>query len=317
MRARIAICGRNDERWPDADYDLLRIAKPEALKPMSHTRPEHVLQAMEQLPGVHVTTRLYDPRLNSGGHPSAVEFCNWAIPVISERLPFCKRFQVANEPNHVSRIEGFGPTDADAIAFDKWFLKVYRDLKGAFPEATFGFPGLAIPDDLHRDRAWLYLCRQGIEAADWLGCHCYWQSPPGRDSGIFHPAFGLNYLYYHDQFPHKRLDILECGNSNGQNGYPLSEEVLAEEYVTWLERLWQVDYVEAASFFILSSPDKAWQWFTWREEGGRIKTVAVRIGSMTRPPLHDGEWEVQDGTYTVSLYTEAGKLTKVLFERVA
>ena len=115
------------------------------------------------------------------------------IPITRDLQPYCVKYQVANEPNHVERKEGFGPEDSDARAFNAWYLEVYDRLKGACPWASIGFPGMALPDNTHRDRAWLEICRPTIEQADWLGVHCYWQTPPTVGSVIMNESFGLNF----------------------------------------------------------------------------------------------------------------------------
>jgi len=48
-----------------------------------------------------------------------------------------------------------------------------------------------------------------------------------RDGGIFHERFGLNFKHYHDQFPTKTIEILECGNSNGDNNLPITDDAIA------------------------------------------------------------------------------------------
>jgi hypothetical protein len=102
------------------------------------------------------------------------------IPVMANLKPYCTKFHVCNEPNHVERYEGWGPTDDDARSFNAWFQETYRRLKDAHPWASIGFPGLALGEHSHRERTWLKLCRPAVEMADWLGVHCYWQTPPGQ-----------------------------------------------------------------------------------------------------------------------------------------
>jgi hypothetical protein len=286
----VGVHGRNQERWADLDYQVVREANLEAVKMMSLSVPDVFERLKRENPDLEIITRLYDDRISAGGHPTAQEFAEKMMPIMRALQPYCVKFQIHNEPNHRDRIEGWGATDEDAQSFGQWFLQVYDRLKSACPWASLGFPGLAIPTFIHRDRDWLRICRPAVERADWLGVHCYWQTPPDRPSVIFDPNFGLTFKYYHAQFPNKALEILECGNSNVQsdwhNRWAIPDEDVAQEYVKWLQEVFKYDYVNSASFFILSSPDQAnWAFFCWRTENNYEKPVVQRVGQMFRPAL--------------------------------
>ncbi len=283
---RVGIHGRNDVNFYDIDFQVIREAKFEVIKMMSQTPPSIFNRIKNENPAIEIITRLYDDRMNTGGHPSPADFVAKMIPLMNNLKDYCQKYQIANEPNHLHRYEGWGKEDGDAQNFNQWFLEVYDRLKSACPWSQLGFPGLAVPDFGHRDHAWLNICRPAVERADWLGVHCYWQSPPGRDSVMFNDSFGLTFKYYHDQFPDKTLEILECGNSNIQNGYPISVDAIANEYVNWLQEVFNYPYINSTAFFLLSSPDsKNWDFFSWRTEGGQIKPVVYRVGQMPRPQL--------------------------------
>ncbi len=206
--------------------------------------------------------------------------------------PYATKFQIVDEPNHLQRYTGWGKEDADAENFNQWFLEVYALLKAEFPWAELGFPPLAEPDFGHRSHAWLKICRPAIERADWLGVHSWWQSPPGRQSVMFNEDFGLNFKFYHTQYPDKPLEITEFGNSNFQSGYPISEGEIANEYVLWLNEVFRYPYIRSANAYILSSPDKSWEFFAWRTEDKRIKPVVSLVGKMPRPQLGSADFLV-------------------------
>ena len=212
-------------------------------------------------------------------------------PIVAALHPYCQKYQIANEPNHVARYEGWGATDEDAQDFNRWFLEVYVGLKRVHSWVSIGFPGLAVGDADHRESAWLRICRPAIERADWLGVHCYWQTRPDGSGGLLDDAWGLRFKLHHSLYPNKVLEILECGNSNIQrppnDPWPISEDAKAEEYVRWLQEVFKYDYVNSASFFILSSQDaQNWGFFSWRTEDGVKKPVVVRVRDMFRPQLH-------------------------------
>jgi len=260
---KVGIHGRNHEEWHDVDFRVLRDAGVEVIKPMSQTRPHHFERMKRELPNVEIITRLHGDGFGVGHHPSPGQFAGQMIPVMANLRPSCTKFHVHNEPNHVARYEGWGNSDDDARNFNAWFLEVYQRLKEAHPWASLGFPGLALPHFGHRDWQWLDICRPAIERADWLGVHCYWQTPPGQGPQLMHEALGMNFKHYHDKYPNKTLEILECGNSNIQNNYPISDEAVADEYVQWLQEVFKYPYVNSASFFILSSQDTSnWSFFS-------------------------------------------------------
>ncbi len=286
---KIGVHGRNDFDFHDLDYQVIRDSKVETVKMMSQSQPKVFAHIKEINPNIEIITRLHIGGFGERHHPEPTKYVNEAQQVMAQLQPYCQKFQIANEPNHAATYEGWGPTEADAHDFNGWFIEVYDRLKNIHPWASYGFPGLAVPDFLHHDRIWLDVCRPAIEKADWLGCHSYWQTPPdGRPSGIFNEAFGLTFKYYHEAYPDKVLEILECGNSNIQQNppWPISEDDIAREYEDWLNEVFKYPYINSAAFFILSSPDqKNWDFFTWRREDGRVKPVVPRIGNMARPPL--------------------------------
>lgn len=278
--------GRNDVFFDELDYQLLQEANIETLKMMSLTDPSVFERIKRENPEIEFIVRLYDDRINADGHPTPQEFAARMIPVMERLRPYAVKFEVGNEPNHVHRYEGWGADDADAQNFNAWFLEVYALLKETHPWAEVGFPALATPNSYHRDRAWLEFVREAINAADWLGVHCYWQTYPDQSSTMFDPERGLCFQYYHQMFPDKPLEITEFDNDNIiWDVPPNTAEEIARQYVTYYQELFKYPYIRSASSFIMSSPDRRWEYFTWRTEDGLIKPVVDQIGAMPRPPL--------------------------------
>lgn len=281
---KVGVHGRNNEEWQDLDFQVLREARVEVIKAMSQTRPHHFERMRRELPNVEIITRLYTGAFNKEGHPSPSQFAGEMIPVLADLQPYCTKFHIHNEPNHLSRDEGWGNSDEDARSFNAWFIEVFRRLKDAHPWASIGFPGLAVGEHSHRERTWLKLCRPAVEMADWLGVHCYWQTPPGQGSQLMDEGLGTNFKHYHSQHPNKTLEILECGNSNIHSNFPISDETIADEYVQWLQEVFNYPYINSASFYILSSHDTGqWSFFSWRTENGAIRPMVYRVGAMFRP----------------------------------
>ena len=283
---RVGLDGRNDAAFQEGDYQLIRAAKIETLKMMSLTDPAVFARIQKENPGVEFIVRLYDDRMNANGHPTPKEFADKMIPVMRGLQPYAVKFEVGNEPNHFRRIEGWGPTDADAQNFNAWFLEVYSLLKTAHPWAELGYPALGTPDSYHRDKAWLALTREAVERADWLGVHCYWQSPPDKPNTMFDEAHGLCFKYYHELFPAKPLELTEFDNDNVVWDIPpLTADQIAQEYVAYYQELFKYPYIRSASSFIMSSPDPRWDYFAWRIASGDFKPVVAAVANMSRPPL--------------------------------
>ena len=150
---RIGLHGRNNPRFEDIDFRVIKEANVEAVKMMSQSESWVFERIKNENPNIEIITRLYDDRIGEGHHPTPQEFAQRMSPIMGTLRPYCAKFQVLNEPNHLHRYEGWCKEDADAEDFNRWFLEAYQLLKSAHPWALIGFPGLAVPDGAHRDRA--------------------------------------------------------------------------------------------------------------------------------------------------------------------
>ena len=278
QRCRIGVCGRNDYTFYDPDYEAIRIARLETLKMMSQTEIAVYRRVREINPDMEFIVRLYDDRLRDGRRVTPQQFVERMAPIIQQLRPWAVKFEIHNEPNHVDGKEGWGPSDEMARDFNAWYLEVLRRLRQIAPWGQFGFPGLAVPDFIHRDKAWLEICRPAIEASDWLGVHCYWQFDNMRD-----PYWGLRFQMYHDMYPDKPLEITEFGDSTNKD-YPgtKSPEQIAAEYKEYYTLLQEYPYLRSASAFILSSQDEQWWPFVWRREDGTLLPVVYAVAEVPR-----------------------------------
>ncbi len=274
-RVRVGLHARNDIRFPEADYELVRRARIETLKTMSFTDPSVYQRLRRDKPDLEFIVRLYDDRISRSSHPSPAEFVARMVPLVQRLKPYALKFEIHNEPNHVEGIEGWGASDDNARAFRTWYLQVLAGLKKACPWASFGFPGLAL-NYPHRDLAWLDLCRDAVEASDWLGCHCYWQH-----GNMLDDHWGLRFKLYNQKFPNAKIEITEFGDSTPDR----KREEVAQLYVRYYEKVSAFPYVSSASAFIASSPDPAWVPFVWMKEGGEMLAVVHAVANMERKPV--------------------------------
>jgi len=272
---RIGLHARNDYQFAEADYRLIREARIETLKTLSLTDPAVYRRLRRENPHLEFIVRLWDDRMGVKRHPSPQEFTQRLIPRIQELQPFATKFEIHNEPNHYQCYEGWGPTDEDAVDFRNWYMEVLRILRATCPWASFGFPGLAI-NYPHRDLEWLDICREAIEASDWLGVHCYWQY-----GNMLSEDWGLRFKKYHERFPTKRLEITEFGNTTPN----LDPHEMARQYVAYYQEVQKYPYLGSACSFIASSPDPQWQPLAWRKESGEFLPVVHAVGAIPRPSL--------------------------------
>ena len=274
-RTRVGLHARNTASFPEPDYALVRDAGIETLKTMSHTEVSVYKRLHDENPKLEFIVRLYDDRLRQDQRPSPAEFVGRMVPLMKALRPYAKKFEIHNEPNHQSGLEGWGATAQDARNFLNWYTQVLAGLRQQCPWAKLGFPGLAVPAFLHNDLEWLDICKPAIKASDWLGCHCYWQF-----GNMLKKEWGLRFQLYHERFPNKPIEITEFGNSTPPE--QLSREEMARQYVRYYQELNQYAYLGSASAFIASSPDPAWTPFVWMKEGGETLPIVGAVRNMER-----------------------------------
>lgn len=272
--ARIGLHARNDYTFAEGDYLVIREARIETLKILSFTQNRVFERVRRENPDLEFIVRLHDTRIRST-HPSPEDFVDAAVPRINDLRAFTLKFEILNEPNHSQGYEGWGSSDAEARSFRDWYLEALRRLRRACPWAKFGFPGLA-PHWPHGDLEWLEICREAVEASDWVGCHTYWQ----YDNQLKND-WGLRFKAYHERFPAKIIEITEFGNSTPN----LSGDIVAAQYAIFYQELFKYPYVGSASAFIASSADPQWAHFVWRKESGETLPMIRATGNIRRPPL--------------------------------
>ena len=306
-RTRVGLHARNDRLFTGQDYDLVRQARVETLKMMSHTSVSVFEKLRRENPQLEFIVRLYDDRFNRNSRPTPAQFAARMVPIMRDLRPYAVKFEIHNEPNHASGIEGWGPSDAHARSFNSWYIQTLTRLRRACPWAQLGFPGLAL-NHPHRDLDWLRICRSSILASHWLGCHCYWQY-----GNMFSDAWGLRFKLYHQRFPNKQIEITEFGNSTPG----LSWDEMARQYVQYYHQVNKYPYLGSASSFIASSPDPTWHPFVWMKEGGEMLPVVQLVGNMERQPASVPEWPVQTrspaASATQRTFSETGKTVQGQF----
>jgi len=259
----VGIHARNDYHLLQADLDMIRVSRIEAIKFLSFTDPNEAERVREICPDIFIVVRLYSGELDSGEMQTPLDFVEARKPEIEGWLAQgVKDFEITNEPNLLCEKYGLF---CSPEGFCIWFERVLNLLREQFPGVRFGSPGLSPPID---DLAWLDGCSSAIEKADWLGFHTYWHT---WDDFAY---WSKRYELYHEKFPDKTIIITEFSN---QSLGPEDEAV--EQYLEFYKMLRGVPYIKAAMSFIQSSPDPLWAREAWRYEDGAFKPIVEAIGT--------------------------------------
>lgn len=255
------------------DLELATAARLEALAIDSGESRDRLEQLRERRPGILIMTRL-------GGefseHPLSPKrfvfsFRKEIDQLYSDQVRY---FEVRPNPNLESN--GWGRTWSDGAGFGRWFLEVIEQLRGRFPEAKFGFPGLspgpAISGKREEMLHFLEAADEAILSADWLGVNCYWSDAADMErlnGGRSHEEYRLRY-------PDKLLFVTEFGNPSG--AVPLSMK--AGQYLEFYRRLRELPGVGAAFSFALSAR-KGYSALAWRGDAQGADKIARLVGSRT------------------------------------
>ena len=189
------------------------------------------------------------------------------IRMVDERLPGILEvlgagnclIEIGNEPNHATGMEGFGRLPKHAREFGLWYEAVLDGLRARGYD-NLGFPGLAVAEFAHGERTWGRMCRDLMEASDWVGVHCYWQLP----EQVGDRTFGENWWWY-VRSVEKPVYVTEAGNSSCHTpSLPqVGPERQAAEYGRWCEGA--RDWVRGVAFFMLDGSEE-WRGFRLYDE---------------------------------------------------
>ncbi len=266
----VGLHGRADGPMQEADWSLVQSARIEALKLTSSASPEDVDRARSINPDMFVMVRLFADFRNR--LVQAAEFARWVEHDMDRFYDKGVRyFELHNEPNLTP--EGFGLSWRSGHDFGQWMLEAMAQLKAKFPEAKLGWPGLSPGPTVEGmrvdDRSFLNSAGDLIGQADWIACHCYWQS----EDMMFSAEGGLGYHAYRERWPGKLLFITEFSNT----APGVDWQVKGNQYLKYYRHLRPHTGLGAAFSFVASAssnfPNEI-----WRYEDGRSTPIAAIVG---------------------------------------
>ncbi|MBI3363154.1 MAG: M23 family metallopeptidase [Chloroflexi bacterium] len=263
---------RADGPMMDADLAAVRIARIEAVKLMTTSRPENVDQLRQINPAMFIMVRMHAAFEGRTVRPD--EFAHW---MEGDMAPFYSKgiryFEVHNEPNLT--IEGWRTSWQDGREFGTWFMDVVGRLRAVFPEVKFGYPGVSPGGQVSGLRmdagAFLGGSEDAINRADWLGVHCYWTDEVSMGMA----EAGRGWEAIRRRHPEKLLFITEFANVSQQD-----TRSKGLQYAKYYETLRNQPGMGAAFSFVLSA-SSGFPEQVWRGEDGGLTEIPAGVGART------------------------------------
>ncbi len=270
-RCLVGLHARSGGPMQDADWAVVQAARIEALLLNPASATEDVARARAINPDIFLAMRL---TVDFAGRPvSASQF----VQMVEDDLgrfydQGVRYFEVYSEPNLTA--QGYGTSWRDGREFGEWFLEVVGLLRPRFPEARFGWPGLAPGPSASGVRfshdAFLEGAASAIPHADWIGCHCYWDN----DAALFSRSGGMLWQHYLDEWPDKHVLITEFSNPAPN----VSPHVKGSQYLQYYNLLRRQAGVGAAFAFTVSAV-RYYGAEVWRDERGQPTAIVVAVSA--------------------------------------
>ncbi len=270
-KALVGVVARQGGPMEDADWEVVRAARVEAIKMTTNHTSEDITRARQIKRDILIVVQLTADL--SGGPVSAARFAdivdNHMWRSYSQGVRY---FEVHDSPNLTA--QGYGVSWQNGREFGQWFLEVVGLLRPQFPEGHFGwpalYPGPSIPGIRFDDEAFLESAEGAIRHADWIGCRCYWRS----ETDLFSPVGGLSYQRYLDEWADKLLMI--TGFSNPSPGVGMHQK--GSQYLQYFRHLQTEPGVGAAFAETISSAGGTIN-HVWRTEDGKPTPIVTAVAS--------------------------------------
>jgi len=183
-------------------------------------------------------------------------------------------FEVHDAPN--LSVQGYGRYWRGGAEFAQWFMDVVALLRGEFPEARFGWPGLSAgptTSGVRLDhRVFLESAGEAVALADWIGCHCHWQTQQELDD----TASGRVYTLYREEWPGRLLLITEFSNPSPD----VTAKTKAAQYAQFVRDVRSRGDIGAAFGFVVSAAHN-YPFERWRSEAGEMSPIVEAVRDAT------------------------------------
>lgn len=268
----VGVNGRVGGAMTDADWDVLQQAKVEAVLLQADTATAEDVTRMQSISrDAYVVVGL--PLSNASRPISARSFARTAVQRLRALYDAGVRdVELGYEPNVVAG--GLGVNWMSGAEFATWFQEAVNWLRQDLPEIRVGFPGLspgATAGGLRAESvAFLEEAAPAMEAADWIGVHCFWAD----EGGAFSPEGGYAYRAYRNHWPDKPLLITEFSNTSPH--VPMEDK--AQEYAEYYAFLRRQPGLAAAFSFAVSAAT-GYEHEAWRAEDGAVSAIPEVIGA--------------------------------------
>ena len=239
--------------------EMVKAGRIEAYKALSNESAQTVGVLQRINPDMFFCVRLMGKVTTD--HPTASEFVDQCGQDVRRWYREGVRFfEIHNEPN--LQAEGMWSAWQDGAQFSRWWLSVRDALRGDCPDALWGYPGLSPGTGIDNVRApakrFMSEGHEAMRAADWIGCHCYWQTEAAmwtEDGG-----------QYYKQVPHAGVPLLITEFSNPSPISATSKNAKAAQYVQYMQALEGVK----AAFCFIASASSGFVSETWTQDMARI-----------------------------------------------
>ena len=269
-RCLVGAHGRLGGALEEADLELVRAARLEALMLDAAESAESVERLQATAPGAFIMLRLTADFKGDAVSPSA--FVDRLGPGLERLYPLGVRYaEVHTAPN--LQIEGWQRSWRDGGEFAAWFGAACERLRAAYPDLQLGFPGLSPGERIPGQRAealdFLEEAEDAVGLADWVGVHAVWTDRAGMHA----LGGGLLFEEYALRFPDRLLFVTEFCNPSP--AVPTAEK--ARQYLEYLRLLRDRPEVGAA-FALALSAVQGHPGVVWRDGAAGVSEIAVALG---------------------------------------
>ncbi len=270
----------NPQPMTPLEFAMLRESKVEAFKMLTLPDPDDTRRMIENLKRIPtlklIVARLFFPvDLQTKTPFSPQVFVNTVLMGTQAAYQAGVRyFEVHNEPNLIQ--EGLDWNWKGGQAFGAWLTQVLALLRQRFPEIKLGFPGLSPQPNVP---GFLDDASSAITECDWIGCHCYWQSPDGGTYPMRGNNAGMYWRQFRDRYPDKLIMITEFSNNHA--GVDPREK--GRQYARYFQLLRKEKNVGAAFAFAVSWPGQDNAREGWIREG-QATGIAASVGALLDQP---------------------------------